>query len=111
MDDDRVLKRLKDYHTGHGNAVSGPELSKSLGISNRELRQRINNLRKAANPICSGDEGYFYAQTNEELSHTIRQLMSRVRNIADAKNGLLRAKAQFDIETKALCVEKESEKQ
>ena len=91
MDDDRVLKRLKDYHTGQENAVSGPELSKSLGISNRELRQRINNLRQSEHPICSGDNGYFYARTNEELRRTIQQLTSRIRNIDEAKQGLIRA--------------------
>ncbi len=46
-------------------------------------------------PICSFEGGYYYADTEEELAHTIRQLRSRIKKIAHAERGLTKALAMF----------------
>ena len=48
-----------------------------------------------ASPICSSDSGYYYADTEEELQRTIRQLRSRIKKIAHAERGLTKALEQF----------------
>ena len=55
----------------------------------------INSLRGDGIPICSSDSGYYYADTEEELRRTIRQLRSRIKKIAHAERGLTKALEQF----------------
>jgi len=45
--------------------------------------------------ICSFDAGYYYAETEEELQRTVRQLRSRIRKIAHAERGLTKALEAF----------------
>ena len=40
-------------------------------------------------PICSDYYGYYYAANQLEINATIAQLNSRIRSIADARDGLL----------------------
>lgn len=82
---------LKDYHTGEANAISSRELEKVFGIQGTGIRKLVNQLRINAVPICSFDGGYYYAESQEELGRTIRQLRSRISRIADAERGLVKA--------------------
>lgn len=93
--DTKILRRFKRRHFGQCRAASSHQLETQLGISGRQLRQAVSDLRCAGHPICSGDDGYFYAETREELEATIRQLNSRISKIAGARNGLLRALRRF----------------
>lgn len=91
----KILCRLQQGHAGHWRATPSKQLERDLKITGRQLRQVISDLRYMGHPICSGDEGYFFAQTREELEATIRQLNSRIVKIAKARNGLLRALSRF----------------
>ena len=64
-------------------------------IRGPDLRRTINCLRGDGIPICSSDSGYYYADTEEELQRTIRQLRSRIKKIAHAERGLTKALEQF----------------
>ena len=86
---------LKQAHTGQACGISGPELSRQLRTSNRAIRNAVHTLRCNGFPICSGDSGYYYAANAGELAATIRQMQSRIRHIALAKNGLVRAAEQL----------------
>ncbi|MDE6591248.1 MAG: hypothetical protein K2K53_13085, partial [Oscillospiraceae bacterium] len=44
---------------------------------------------------CSFASGYYYAETIEELDHTIRQLFSRIKYILRAVLGLKKARSKF----------------
>lgn len=88
MTEKQFLSQLMRYHTGRENAVRGPELATLTGITVRKVRSHINALRTGGHPVCSGDDGYFYAATDEELAATIRQLGSRMKEIAKAQRGL-----------------------
>ena len=93
--DNPIAKYLKDYHTGERNVISSRELEVAFRIRGPELRNVINAQRGQGFPICSTDKGYFYAETEEELQRTIRQLRSRIKKIAHAERGLTKALGQF----------------
>lgn len=88
---DDLLLRLKHRHAGARNAAASGELSAALNTNDRAVRDAVNALRQDGCPICSGDGGYYYAVTPDELRATIAQLMSRIRFISLAVKGLRRA--------------------
>lgn len=92
---EKVLEYLKLNHTGKEMAVSSRYLEKKYKLSGRKLRNVINSLRCKGKPICSDENGYYYAENQREVIGSIRQLNSRIGNIARAKNGLLKALSLF----------------
>ena len=88
---DVLAEYLHRYHTGEANAVTSRELELAFQMRGSELRREINALRGDGIPICSFENGYYYAATAEELQRTIRQLRSRIAKIAFAERGLSRA--------------------
>jgi len=89
------LIHLKEYHTGTSKAVPSAYLQGRFCISSRTVRKLVNQLRNDGNPICSGDEGYYYAADRKELLASIGQMTSRIREIAKAKRGLVKALEHF----------------
>ena len=87
----KLADYLESYHLGEKNAISSRELEHVFQIRGSELRREVNSLRGADVPICSCDSGYYYAETEAELVHTIRQMQSRIKRIAFAERGLVRA--------------------
>jgi len=96
--DDPIAEYLKAYHRGESSSVTSKELERVFDIRGPDLRRTINRLRGNGIPICSYDYGYYYAETEQELQRTIRQLRSRIKKIAHAERGLTRALEQFDTE-------------
>lgn len=92
---DPLAEYLKAYHCGEAAAVTSRELETAFDIRGPDLRREVNRLRGDGVPICSFDGGYYYADTQEELEHTIRQLRSRIKKIAHAERGLTKALAKF----------------
>lgn len=86
---------LQDRHFGAVNAVKGPELAKELGVSNRDLREIVNTLRRDGVPIASNSDGYFYAETAQEVRATLNHMKHRIRGITAAIRGLERSRALF----------------
>lgn len=93
--DNLIAKHLKEYHRGELRVVPSRELEAAFQICGPDLRRTINCLRGDGIPICSSDSGYYYADTEEELRRTIRQLRSRIKKIAHAERGLTKALEQF----------------
>ena len=91
----RIAKLLKGDHRGERRVGPGRELEAACQIRGPDLRRTINCLRGDGIPICSSDSGYYYADTEEELRRTIRQLRSRIKKIAHAERGLTKALEQF----------------
>ena len=90
-----MLNCLKRRHFGRANAVKSPVLEARFGISGRVLREAVNELRCNGHPVCSDENGYYYASSEAELLATIRQLNSRISKIAKAKNGLVRTAKKY----------------
>ena len=93
--DKLIAEHLKAYHRGEQGVVSSRVLEATFHIRGPDLRRAINRLRGAGIPICSSDQVYYYAETEEELERTIRQLRSRIKKIAHAERGLTRALEVF----------------
>lgn len=59
-------------------AVTMKELSRLLGVAEREVRQCVLNARREGLPILSGDEGYWKSDDDRE----VETFISKRRNIA-----------------------------
>ena len=97
MNKDLVRGYLHAQCLGKGKAVPSQALEQALNLSGNSLRKQVNRLRREGVPIASCSRGYFYAETEEELQRTIRQLQSRIKKIAYAERGLIKAwREQFN---------------
>jgi hypothetical protein len=97
---EKILIYLRDNHTGAENFVPSPVIEKYFGIKGVELRALINKLRCESQPVCSDGNGYYYARTVSEIDDTIAQLLSRIRKIDNAAQGLIRSREIFQDGTK-----------
>ncbi|KAF5031864.1 hypothetical protein DSECCO2_623330 [anaerobic digester metagenome] len=86
---------MKEYHIGTSKAVPSAYLQSRFCISSRAVRKLVNQLRNDGNPICSGDNGYYYAADRKELLASIGQMTSRIREITKARRGLVKALEHF----------------
>lgn len=91
INDDYLAYTLGQYlfrRLGERNAIRSKDLSGLFGISGVTVRAKVHKLRTMGVPICSGAEGYWYAETDAEVRATIGQLRSRVKHILEAVEGL-----------------------
>ena len=91
MVDKALCEHLKKYHRGQESAASSKELEAAFHIKGTELRRAVNRLRCDGQPICSNENGYFYAARQSEIRATVAQLTGRISKITAAKNGLLKS--------------------
>lgn len=82
--DPDTLNMVLTYHVGSEKAVSAVRLWYLLtgevlsdGAAARLMRKSVVDLREAGMAICSGPEGYFLAETAEELDETCHRLFKR----------------------------------
>lgn len=83
-----------------GNPITGKQLAEAIGLPARksgkegaDIRSIIHALRLKEYPICASGNGYWWPQTQEELSAYIVRLGARVEDQLKAINGL---KMSFD---------------
>ena len=88
---EKFLAYLKRHHTGEGKAVQSKGLEFRFQMSGRKIRDIVNELRCDGYPICSDENGYYYAANKKEVMRSISQLNSRIEKISEAKNGLVNA--------------------
>ena len=86
-----ICEYLKQYHVGRERAIYSRELQRLFSVDGRSLRRKINRLRQAGIPICSGETGYYYAENEQELNDTIIRLNELETKIGKAKTGLTRS--------------------
>lgn len=96
MQKELLAEHLERYHLGALCAATSRELERTFSIKGTELRQLVNQLRRAGIPIASNGSGYFYAATEQEVRATIGHLTRRISGIAAAIHGLNRSLEQFD---------------
>lgn len=89
--DKALCKHLKKHRRGQERAASSKELEAAFHVQGAELRRAVNRLRCAGYPICSNDDGYFYAARQSEIQATVAQLSGRIAKITAAQNGLLKS--------------------
>jgi biotin operon repressor len=89
VDEQQLLTCLKRRHTGQRNAAKSPVLEKRFGVTGKNIREMVNALRCDGFPVCSDENGYYYAANEKELRDSIIQLSNRINGIAAARDGLL----------------------
>jgi biotin operon repressor len=73
-----TLLTILSRHIGSGNGIAMKQLEMQVGTSPRQIRKHISELRDDGHAICgTPEEGYFIAETTEELEHTCGFLRSR----------------------------------
>lgn len=112
MEERNIKKEFLEYlsfgHCGQQNAVTSKELERLFNIKGSTVRQLVNMLRCEGNPICSDSFGYYYAETELELKHSIGHLHSRAMNIIKARNGLIQSQELFNENMQMSITEKET---
>ena len=76
---------------GESSRITSSEISKLTGINGATIRQMVNNSRANFIPIASDSDGYFIAETPDELDHTIAQINSHIHKMIQAREGLKKA--------------------
>lgn len=79
---------LMKNHKGRNHAVSSKTLEAVFHIKGAAVRKTVNSLRSDGIPICSDENGYYYAASQSEINATVAQLDSRIEKIFTARNGL-----------------------
>ncbi len=93
-----LLELLKNKHIGAENYITSAEIEEKLEIKGATVRQIINSLRSAGQPIGSNTDGYFFAQNVEEVEQTISGLLGRIKKVITATDGLVTSQKQFRTE-------------
>ncbi len=86
-----ICEYLKKNHAGKECAVHSKELQRVFSVHGSTLRRNISFLRKLGYPICSDVNGYYYAENQKEINHTILRLNSLVTGISNTRVGMLYA--------------------
>ena len=83
-----------------GNPITGKELSRILGIEKRLLEAYIQRERREGYPICACSQGYYMAETPEEINRYCGKLKRQAITIFETRQALIR-------NATALCDEEE----
>ena len=78
--ENKILYYLKTHCAGVDNAISKNELARIFGISDRELRKIKRNIVLNLDArVGSSGNGYFYAETDNQVMIFRAEYMSRVK--------------------------------
>jgi ABC-type uncharacterized transport system ATPase subunit len=100
MDGDKTPKeRVKDLllnHRGKDNQISSREINDEINVDNvgsfPSTRAIVRNLiLEDQIPIVSTNNGYFVAETEEEIAEYVAQLDSRITSIAERRYAIKHA--------------------
>lgn len=82
-----ILLKEMYQHNKH-NKIKSYEIERRFDVKGKTVRETVNELRRMGYPICSDNQGYFYATEKTDLYETITNLEHRIRGIKNALNGL-----------------------
>ena len=69
-----ICEYLRQNHIGKEKAIHSKELEKLFMLDGRNIRRKISALRQDGFPICSDETGYYYADNQKEINHTVCRL-------------------------------------
>ena len=93
-----ICEYLREFHRGREKAVFSRELQHIFKLDGRNIRRNIARLRQEGYPICSDENGYFYAGSQTEINNTVGRLNCLVTAVSNARTGLLYATANRPVE-------------
>lgn len=77
--------KLTDYlSVGEENAITCKQLSKYLGLSERDITIHINALRKKGELICSGANGFWLPADDRDVEQFVRGMQGRIKDMQKA---------------------------
>lgn len=97
MTQEMIKEYLAEYCKGRRRAQNSRIVEQAFNMSGNELRRTVARLRRKNVPVCSGPEGYYYAENAAEVYSTIRQLKLMRSGLDEAIAGLERAFERFGI--------------
>lgn len=93
-----ICEYLREFHRGKEKAVYSSELQCIFSLDGRNIRRKISKLRQGGHPICSDENGYYYADSQAEINATVGRLNGLVTTVSNARTGLLFASANRPME-------------
>ena len=85
---------------GESHRITSGEITRITNLNGVSIRKAVNDARSKFVPIASDSDGYFIAETPEELNHTIAQINSRIHMMIRAREGLKKAQKRMMEENK-----------
>lgn len=70
--------------------IKGHMATSGFVVHNSEICAMVNYLRRTGHPIASNGDGYFWANTKDELEPTIKHMRERIASMSDALGGMVR---------------------
>jgi len=74
-------KQLLDAISVFPNGIKAKDLRKITGLTPRQIRLLVNDLRKQGKPIASGNFGYMLATNTEQVLAVIKRLTAQADEI------------------------------
>lgn len=84
----KLLSHLEKRHLGCEMAINSRYLESRFHVCGSTIRRAVLLLRCQGYPICSGQNGYYYAETTMEVQETIRWFERRIQSTAKVKKAL-----------------------
>ena len=96
-----TVKELLLEHQGKGNEISSREINEVVDLDNvgsfPTVRRCVKDIMfEEQIPIVGGGNGYYVAETEEEIADAIDTLESRILNMSERKMMLTRAAQGWD---------------
>ena len=95
---EEICEYLEKFHKGKEKAVFSRELQHIFRLDGRNIRRNVARLRRDGYPICSDENGYYYAGSQTEINQTVGRLNGLVTAVSNARTGLLYAAANRPVE-------------
>lgn len=89
--------KISDYiPTGEANAISNKQVAVLAKCTPREVRRLVEQARQEGEPICSCDNGYFIAETADELRRMLKKHYHQINTMIATAKGLEFALSEMD---------------
>lgn len=90
-----IIDYLQREHCGKALAVKATELQRRFGVTPRQLRTIVSSARCEIIPICSDGNGYYFAESAEEIARTRAMIRAQAISMLNAARGLDKAYEAF----------------
>jgi hypothetical protein len=86
-----VLEYLQDCCKSEDDAIKARDLCELFNLTDRQLRNVVNGLRRDGQAVCSSSHGYWYSTEPEDVWKTIRRMQGQVDDMTLSITGLKQA--------------------
>ena len=87
----QLLEYLKDHHKSEADSIRNREIRILFGLTDKQVRNIVSQLRQEGEPVCSSSYGYWYSTDPEDILKTLHRLEAQVVNMNISIKGLRKA--------------------